>query len=284
MTADDSVAQNTVGAAAQSIAKAPLRQDERQALITELVLSEGSIRIDQIVAQFDVSRMTIHRDLDALEARGILRKSRGAVTAVSSSLFEASTDYRIRQNVDAKEAIARIALEMIEPGQAIVLDDSTTGLQLAQLLPQRAPLTVITNFGRVAEALRGQPDISLISTGGEYYQLCDAYKGALTLSALRQLSADIYFMSAPAITNGVCFHQHPELVLVKQAMFTCARTRVLVVDHTKFQRRALHAMTPVEDFDYAIVDSLTTKEDLGTLRRAGVEVRIAQVRTTPRKR
>lgn len=262
----------------------PRRMEDRQEAISELVLSTGSVRIDDIVNTFGVSRMTIHRDLDALEARGILRKSRGVVTSLSSSLFEASTDYRIRQSNEEKESIARYALELIEPGQAIVLDDSTTGLHLARMLPQKAPLTVITNFGRVIEELKGRPGISLISTGGEYYQLCDAFKGSVALSALSQLRTDIYLMSTPAITNGMCYHQNPELVLIKQAMLECAEKKVLIAEHTKFRRRALHAMCPVTVFDLAIVDSETSSEEMGMLLRAGVEVKIAPVRQATRKK
>jgi len=257
----------------------PLRLEERQDAIVELVLSAGSIRIDDIVEQFSVSRMTIHRDLDALEARGILRKSRGTVTAVASSLFEASTDYRIRQSIVEKQAIARAAFDLVEPGQAIVLDDSTTGLQLAKLLVQKAPLTVITNFNRVITELKGKPGISLLSTGGEYYELCDAYKGPIALNALGQLRTDIYFMSTPAITGGICYHQHPELVLIKQAMLKCAQKKVLIADHTKFRKRALHAMCTISDFDLAIVDSGTSPEELGMLKRADLEVKVAPLRT-----
>lgn len=262
----------------------PRRQEERQESIIELVLSVGSARIDDIVDRFDVSRMTIHRDLDALEARGILRKSRGTVTAVASSLFEASTDYRIRQATEAKEAIARCAFDLVEPGQAIVLDDSTTGLHLARLLVHKAPLTVITNFNRVIDELKGKPSISLISTGGEYYQLCDAYKGALALNTLSQLRTDIYFMSTPAITNGICYHQHPELVLIKQAMLKCAEKKVLIADHSKFRKRALHAMCEVRDFDMAIVDADTTPEELGMLKRAGLEVKVVPLRSGVRRK
>lgn len=261
-----------------------LRLKERQDAITELVLSGGSVRIDDIVAQFDVSRMTIHRDLDALEARGILRKARGTVTSIATSLFEASTEYRIRQAIEEKRAIARTAFELVEPGQAIVLDDSTTGLQLAKLLVSKAPLTVITNFSRVIDELKDKSGISLLSTGGEYYELCDAYKGPIALNALAQLRTDIYFMSTPAITGGVCYHQHPELVLIKQAMLRCADKKVLITDNTKFRKRALHAMCDIDDFDLAVVDSGISAEELGSLRREGVDVKLAPMRTNSYRR
>lgn len=254
----------------------PSKQDLRRDAITELVLEIGSVRIDTLVDELDVSRMTIHRDLDALEARGVLRKSRGFVTAVASSLFEASTDYRLRQQSAEKRAIAKLAFDLIEPGEAIVLDDSTTGLNLAELLPQKEPLTVITNFGRVLDMLYGKRGISLISTGGEYYQLCDAYKGNLALSALNQLSADTYFMSTPAVSNGVCFHQQPELIQVKRAMFQCAKKRVLIADHTKFSKRALYSMMPIHEFDVVISDATLSHEHVTEIRRSGVQLIIAK--------
>lgn len=250
-------------------------QAERQDLITEAVLSAGSIRIDELIQRFGVSRMTMHRDLETLEARGMLRRSRGTVTAVASSLFEASTEYRARQNITEKEAIAEVAAGFVTPGEAVILDDSTTGLMLAQRLTALQPLTVITNFGRVIKKLEGRQGITLITTGGEYFQLCDAYRGAITLNALHNLHADTYFMSTPAITNGMCYHPHQDLILVKKAMFNAARRRVLIVDHTKFQRTALHAMAAIEDFDVVIVDSGIDPSDLQMLHQTGVEVAVA---------
>lgn len=261
------------------LAVSPTKQDLRRDAITERVLEIGSVRIDTLVDELGVSRMTIHRDLDALEARGVLRKSRGVVTAVASSLFEASTDYRLRQQSVEKRAIAKLAFDLIEPGEAIVLDDSTTGLNLAELLPQKEPLTVITNFGRVLDMLGSKRGISLVSTGGEYYQLCDAYKGNLPLSALSQLSADTYFMSTPAISNGVCFHQQPELIQVKRAMFKCAKKRVLIADHTKFSKRALYSMMPIREFDVVISDAALSREHVTEIRRSGVRLIIAKTRS-----
>ncbi|EID78006.1 DeoR family transcriptional regulator [Rhodococcus opacus RKJ300 = JCM 13270] len=253
-----------------------LNQSDRHDAITELVLRSGSMRIEELADRFGVSVMTIHRDLDTLAAKGILRKSRGSVTAVATSLVEASIEYRTRQHQPEKQAIAHAAFELVEPGQAVILDDSTTGLALADLLPQRRPLTVITNSQRVLTTLNDQEGIALISTGGQYYQWCDAYMGAVTISALQALRADVFFMSTPAIIGDVCFHQHHETVQVKRAMFEAAQKRVLYADHTKFDQRALHAMAPLSDFDTVIVDAATDQEHIDRLRDAGNDVVVAK--------
>jgi DeoR/GlpR family transcriptional regulator of sugar metabolism len=252
-----------------------LRPGERHDAITEMVLGAGSMRIEDLSEVFGVSTMTVHRDLDALEARGILRKSRGVVTALASSLIESSPEYRAREHRADKEDIAHAAFELVEPGQAVILDDSTTGLHLARMLPQRQPLTVITNFRRVLQELVGQPGIALISLGGQHYQWCDAYMGSLTHNALQALRADMLFMSTPAITDDICFHQHHDAALVKKAMFDAAAKRILMVDHSKFTKRALHAHLKLSDFDVVIVDSRTAQDDIARLRDKGIHVLVA---------
>ena len=252
-----------------------LRQEARLDAITELVLNSGTVRIDDLAEAFQVSSMTIHRDLDTLDQKGILRKTRGAATAVASSLFEASPEYRIRQSKGAKEAVARAAFSLIEPGQAVMLDDSTTGLHLAGMLSQKQPLTVITNFQRVIDLLIDHPGIQTISTGGQYYKWCEAYMGTIALNALHLLRADIVFMSSPAVTNGVCYHQHHDAVLIKQAMIEAAERSVLYLDHSKFSMRALHAHLSIGDFDTVIVDDKTAPEHLEQIRETGVELIIA---------
>jgi DeoR/GlpR family transcriptional regulator of sugar metabolism len=252
-----------------------LRQEKRLDAIAELVLASGTLRIDDLSEIFAVSSMTIHRDLDLLDQRGILRKSRGAATAVASSLFEASTEYRIRQSKQAKKSLALSALALIEPGQSVMMDDSTTGLHLARLLPEKLPLTVITNFQRVADLLINNPGIQTIMTGGQFYRWCDAYMGTIALNAVHSLRADIVFMSSPAVTNGVCYHQHHDAVLLKRAMIESAEHKVLYLDHTKFKMRALHAHLKISDFDTVIVDSETALDNISQIEDTGVRLIVA---------
>ena len=94
----------------------PAGPNDRRAAILEMVMAAGSVQIEDLPDAFGVSLMTVHRDLDSLATQGLIRKTRGVATAMPSTLSESSTEYRARQNVADKQAVANAALQMIEPG------------------------------------------------------------------------------------------------------------------------------------------------------------------------
>ncbi|WP_084704133.1 DeoR/GlpR family DNA-binding transcription regulator [Phaeacidiphilus oryzae] len=252
-----------------------LNPQARKDRIRDRVLELGSARIEDLARELGVSVMTIHRDLDRLAEEGWLRKTRGAATAQQSVLFESNVRYRTTQQREAKAALARAALEEIERGQAVLLDDSTTSLALARELPGHGPLTVITNFLAVVNTLAGQPGIELISAGGSYDPHYDAFQGMATCDHIRPLRADTVFVSTSAVADGHCYHQSQEAILVKRAMLAAAQRRVLLVDHTKFGKRALYQVAPLDGFDLVIVDDRIPEKELEALREGGVNVRFA---------
>jgi DeoR/GlpR family transcriptional regulator of sugar metabolism len=258
-----------------------MRPRERRPRIVDLVTARGSVRIEDLARELGVSIMTIHRDLDELGEAQVLRKVRGAATVLPSALFESRAPIRLARQQREKEAIARAALEHVEPGQAIMLDDSTTGIYFARLLPSLAPVTVITNFLAVMRELGGKPEIRLIGLGGAYFEWADAFMGSMTIDAIKSLRADVVVMSTSAITEGVCYHQSQDTVMFKKAMLEAAASRILYVDHTKFIRRALHALAPLTSFDLVIVDDQTPHDTLEQLRSTGVPLEVVPM-TSPR--
>ena len=254
-----------------------VRQQDRQRLISEAVATDGVVRIDQLAERFGISLLTVHRDLDQLQSRGILRKARGIAMAASTSLVESSDLYRFPRQQAEKEAIAHAALAHIEPGQAVFLDDSTTVLRVARLIEQRAPVTVITNVLTIMNELRDVEDLDLIALGGDFYSWCNAFMGRLTIESISLLRADLLLMSTSAIVDGVGYHQSVLTVDTKRAMFDAAARRILLVDHTKFGRRALHRLLPLDAFDLVIVDDAAPADLVDDLRTRGVEVEVAAV-------
>lgn len=258
------------------------RQLARRQLITEAVMAEGAMRIEDLTDRFGISLMTAHRDLDELVARGLLRKTRGIVSAAPTSLIESSDVYRFSRQATEKKAIAAAAMQFVEPGQAIFFDDSTTVLQMAALLSAKVPLTAITNSLILMNALTDIRDVTLLGLGGQFHNWCNAFMGRMTISAINRLRADTLFMSMSAITDDMVFHQSPDMVEAKRAMFDCAARRILLADHTKFGRRALHSFAALTEFDVVIVDQATPAEHLQRMRAKGINVVIAPDHPTPR--
>lgn len=253
----------------------------RRDQIRQRVVDDGFVRIKELAEAYDVSVMTIHRDLDALQSKGWLRKVRGGATAQPSEMYHGDVRHRLQAMADAKRHLADAAIDLVGEGQSIMIDDSTTGLAVAEQLPARGPLTLITNFLALIKRVAAEPGIDLIALGGAYYPAYDAFLGLRTCEAVRSLRADILFMSTTAITNGYCYHQSQETVAVKRALMDAADRRVLLVDHSKFTKNGLHQLAPLTDFDLVIVDPQVPADEIATQRAAGVPLYVAGVDALP---
>lgn len=252
------------------------RQLARRQMIAEAVMAEGSMRIEDLTDRFGISLMTAHRDVDDLISRGLFRKTRGIVSAAATSLIESSDVYRSGRQSTEKAVIAAAAMQFVEPGQAIFFDDSTTVLPMAGHLAAKVPLTAITNSLTLMNALKGIHDLTLLALGGQYYNWCNAFVGRSTVQEINSFRADLAFISMSAIVDDMVFHQSPEMVDTKRAMFDCAAKRILLADHTKFERRALHRFATLSEFDVVIVDEKTPAVHIDRMRSKDINVVIAR--------
>lgn len=250
-------------------------QDARRQIITEYVLDHSTATAAELAELTGVSLMTVHRDLDELARLGVLRKFRGGVSALPSSVFESSLDYRMGVNRAGKEAVAAAAAELVEPGMSVMLDDSTTALTLAKLLVESAPLTVVSNARRVVEVFAKVPQTRLIGLGGEYSHTHDSFLGVPCVEAIEALSVDMVLVSTSAMDSQVTYHQEQDVVLVKRAMLAAGTRKVLLMDRTKTTRTALHRLCPVQDFDHLVVEGGVDRQLLGELRER-TDVRVAE--------
>ncbi len=252
-----------------------MKASERRQQILQRVVETGSVQIEDLVTFFEVSRMTAHRDLEALEDLGLVRRVRGGATAKASSLVESSYRYRTNVGHPSKSTIARAALQHVEPGQALILDDSTTVLELAEHLSSIRPLTVITNGLGAIERLRDIPGVDLVSLGGQFNARYNAFFGLLCEEALAGLRANVLFVSTSAVMGSSAYHQDPQVVTAKRAMMKAAEKRILLVDHAKFGATALHRLAELSEFDLVITDSGLVSAQKSALHEAGAVLEVA---------
>ncbi|MDA8439855.1 MAG: DeoR/GlpR family DNA-binding transcription regulator [Propionibacterium sp.] len=250
-------------------------QRSRQHTIAEVVLRRGTVGIDDLVAITGVSTMTIYRDIAALEDAGLVQRHRGRITAVATGLHEASAAFRVEQQGTAKQAMGALVAGWIHPGSSLLLDDSTSGVFLLRALTDKSPLTIVTNSLLVAREATEHPDWRLFVTGGEYQAWADALMGPTTLTTLAGIDADYCVLSASGISDGRCHHPYQDVAAVKSQMLACARTRILLLDHTKFARHALHAFARLDEFDHVVVDAEATPDQREQLADWGATVDVA---------
>ncbi|MET9909920.1 DeoR/GlpR family DNA-binding transcription regulator [Streptomyces sp. NPDC006476] len=255
----------------------------RRAAMAERVLAAGSATAAELAERFGVSLMTVHRDLDELERQGVVRKFRGGVTAQPSGVFESNVQYRLKTMRAEKEALAERALGLIEPGMAIMLDDSTSALEIARRLRlgEITPLTVVTNFLEAVNVLADQRGIHLMALGGDYDPLHASFLGVSCVEAVQSLRVDVCFASTSAVHAGYAYHQEQHIVSVKRAMLDSAARGVLLVDHTKLGRTALHRVAPLSRFDLLLVDDGASADALRDLDEHKVTYQVCATKDSP---
>ena len=248
--------------------------ENRRKLMLELIIRAGSAQVEDLASRFGVSRMTIHRDLDALTERGMVRKQHGGVTLHESGSVESSFSYRTHLAERQKSAIARAAAALVHPGESVILDESTTTLCIAPHLSAKGPLTVITNGIAMIDRLKEAHGIRLISIGGTYNARLNAFFGLICETTMASLRANVLFMSTSAVDGDAAYHQDEEVVKTKRAFMASARRKVLMVDSSKFGVTALNRMAGLDAFDAVITDAGLPEPERDRLREAGAALTV----------
>ena len=257
----------------------PEMPTKRRERIAQYVQDVGAARTEDLADRFEVSPMTIHRDLDVLEQEGWLERTRGGARSAGLRLHERNVSLRMRQQVAQKRALARAALNHLDPGTTLAIDDSTTTLALLPHLSALKPLTLITNFLPAIRYATDDPDIDLQGLGGHYDRSLDSFDGPAVIDQLQLLSADVVIMSVASVYKHQLLHPSAETARRKRAFIEVGVKRILLVDSTKFAHRASHKLGDVDLFDIVIVDDTVSVEHLELLQSRDIEVEVVGVST-----
>lgn len=201
----------------------------------------------------EVSFMTIHRDLDALEQQGVIIKVRGGARAVRHA-GDIAFDESIQENNRGKSAIAQKAVSLIKPYSSVFLDASTTNLMLARRLPDMN-LNIFTTGPNIAVELCPLSNPVVTMCCGTLNRKNLAVSGQNTLEMLDKINIDIAFIGVSGCSAEAGFTCGTEGdMLVKRLAIRKARTSVILCDRAKFSRLMPYTFATVEDVDYVISD------------------------------
>jgi DeoR/GlpR family transcriptional regulator of sugar metabolism len=262
--------------ASVSGARASLLPDERRRLIAERLRQHGSVSVSGLEAEFGISPMTARRDLDELERRGVARRTHGGAILPGLSSHEDSFLQRLEVAVEAKERLAAAALELIEPGEAVFVDSSTTGYIAARrIVRENLKCTLLSNSVPIMQLLceLDAPQVELIGAGGTLRKLTRSFVGPQAVRGIDAHFADHVLFSVRGLTSdGFLTDPDPLESEVKRAMIRRARQAVVLVDGSKFDRPALTQIAHVDDVGMILAADVD-EQSLKPLVRAGIEVR-----------
>lgn len=255
----------------------PLLPVERRQRVFEVVLARHTVAVAELADLFDVSPMTIRRDLQALEEQGLVEAVHGGARSSLQSPFELSFAQRELVDAEAKRAIGRLAASLVADGEAVALDASTTTLQVARNLVGRRRVTVVTNGIKAAAELGHRPGIDVIVTGGQLHQTASLV-GPFARATIERLRVDWLFFSVTGVTDELALTGPSEFdAETKAAMMLIARRIVLVADSTKFGRASYVCVAPLSAVHDLVTDDRLPREWAEQIEASGARLHVAPV-------
>src|SRR5579859_656744 len=252
----------------------------RRQRILGLVNERGDTLVSELKALFGVSEVTVRSDLAELARRGLVVRTHGGAASPAGGLraLELTFATRDQSNVELKARIGAAAAALIQNGQSVMLDASTTALQLARALRRQPPLedvTVITNGVHTALELVNTPGVNTILTGGQLRATAVSLTGALAADLLGKVHASLGFFGAKGLTLGQGLTDvNLQEVEMKATMAAVCERVVAIVDHTKLGAVSLATFVTLRGIALVITDDGADPAIVADLEHAGVEVRL----------
>ncbi len=228
--------------------------ERRNAIIARLNM-DGKVIVTDLAQEFDVTEETIRRDLEKLDKEGIAKKTYGGAVANRSLNVDLPSSVRKRTNVELKQRIAEKISSMINDGDYIMLDASSTAMYVVKCIKQKKNITLITNSVEILLELADKDDWNILSTGGTLKVGALSLVGSTAERMIRGFHVDIAVCSSKGIDINMGITDSNEKdAQMKQAIFSSAAKRVLVIDSTKFDRIAFTKVCDVDEVDVIVTD------------------------------
>jgi DeoR family transcriptional regulator, fructose operon transcriptional repressor len=250
---------------------------QRQSRLQEVLAMRGMSDLESLCAELRVSQSTVRRDIDALEQKGLAKRTHGGVIWIgerSTGNRPYAFDQRMGYQLEAKQKIAATAKQLVSAGETILLDGGTTTFYLAQEL-LGMPLQLVTNSLPIANLFLNDDNVELVLTGGLMYPRYGVLLGPQAEKALETMHTRTLFFSVAGIHEGSLYNQNLLLVQSELKMMAHAQQVVLLVDSGKFAQQALSRLCSLDEVDVVVTDSDITTDDRKQIRAAGCELIVA---------
>jgi DeoR family transcriptional regulator of aga operon len=254
------------------------KQKQRFTAILTALQKTGSVSVEDLAEQLAVTVVTIRRDLDVLEERGLLRRTHGGAVSIEPLFYEPFKKDRsflaqVERLVLEKRRIGRAAAALIEPGETIAITPGTTTAEVIRGLPLNSNITVITNTANIAMELSKRKDVNVFVTGGHLHGDWFSLVGPTAVRSLDNMIIHTMFIGADGMDakwGMSCFDA--EEAELNRAMVLHSRRHIAVVDHTKLNTVAKYLICDTAMVRTLITDTGATDEMIAPYEKLGIEV------------
>jgi len=246
---------------------------ERLQIISQIVKDENKVYVAKLSNKFNVSEETIRRDLEKLEAQGILIRSHGGAILNYEKMIKDKPFYSmVKKNIENEKYIAEKVLDFIKVGSTIVANSDSITLEALKLIKNRNDVTVITNSIMVLQEL-SQSKLNIISTGGNVNSKSLSFEGSITQNTIKKYNVDIALIDCQGmdISKGILDSNEAE-VEIKRTMIKQADKVILLVENTKFDKTSLVKLFDYKDIHCIVTDKKPREEWMNLLESHNIEI------------
>lgn len=208
--------------------------------ILELLTKENKMEVSLLAEKLSVSQVTIRKDLDALESRGIIKREHGFALLCSMD----DINGRIAYHYEEKRKIAQKASEMVQNGDTIMIESGSCCALLADALANtKKDLTIITNSAFIAGYIRGKANFQIVLLGGIYQQDAQVMVGPMVQQCVENFFVDLFFIGTDGYNSRIGFTNRDQMRA--QAVRDMARQADNVIVLTESDKFAKNSIVPL---------------------------------------
>lgn len=245
--------------------------NHRQRDILDLLRESDRLSTEQLADRFNVSSQTIRRDINELDAQGLVKRSHGGLS-LPKNQHNQSFMQRSSVQIERKRRIAQAAVSLIPEDATIFLGYGTTVAEFARALPPERPLRVVTNNLDAVLALAGKPGIETWVAGGKLRRADRDAMGSMTLDFLRKFRAHFAVCGIGSVSaDGTLYEFEPDEAELSQVLFAHSHRRLLLADSSKYLREAPCRVAKLGQVDHFFTDTDASIELRALCEQANVE-------------
>jgi len=250
-------------------------KEERIREILEILKDRRLVKVPDLEEKFDVSAMTVRRDLMELEKRGKIERFHGGAKWIpdKQNHTEPPIIDRMNQMAEEKKRIAEEVVNMIEENETIFLGSGSTTFYVARELIIRDDITVVTNSVPILHELSNNSNMNIITVGGFLRRSELSLIGAFAEHVLRNIRVHkviIGIRGIHPIYGLTC--DHPEELVTDQQVLKISDHILIVADHTKIGQVATNRVTSIETVDKIITTKKAREDMVRNIRAKGIEM------------